>query len=57
MSNGVILLKRPYISSNIAPTGSECEKNLQEVIAWESEKFLKNKMAIMANCLKIVKVL
>ena len=27
MSNGVILLKRPYISPNIAPRGSECENN------------------------------
>ena len=26
MSNGVILLKMPYISPNIAPRGSECEK-------------------------------
>ena len=36
MSNRVILLKRPYISPNIAPTGSECENNLYEVKAWES---------------------
>ena len=36
MSNGVIPLKRPYIPSNIAPRGSECENNLQEVMAWES---------------------
>ena len=28
MSNRVILLKRPYISPNIAPRGSECENNL-----------------------------
>ena len=32
----VILLKRPYISPNIAPRGSECENNLWEVMAWES---------------------
>ena len=32
----VILLKRPYISPNIAPRGSECENNLQEVMARES---------------------
>ena len=36
MSNGVILLKRPYISPNIAVRGSECENNLWEVMAWES---------------------
>ena len=36
MSNGVILLKRPYISPNIAPIGSECENNLWEVMAWDS---------------------
>ena len=36
MSNGVILLKRPYISQNIAPRGLECENNLWEVMAWES---------------------
>ena len=28
MSNRVILLKRPYISPNIAPRGLECEKKL-----------------------------
>ena len=28
MSNGVILLKKPYISPNIALRGSECENNL-----------------------------
>ena len=28
MSSGVILLKRPNISPNIALTGSECENNL-----------------------------
>ena len=28
MSNRVILLKRPSISPNIAPRGSECENNL-----------------------------
>ena len=33
MLNGVILLKRPYISHTIAPRGSECENNLKEVIA------------------------
>ena len=32
MSNGVIILKRLYISPNIALRGSECENNL----AWES---------------------
>ena len=36
MSNGVILLKRPYISPNIGPRGSECENNLKKVMAWES---------------------
>ena len=36
MSNGVIPLKRPYMSPNIAPRGSECENNLREVMAWES---------------------
>ena len=36
MSNGVILLKRPCISPDIAPRGSECENDLQEVMAWES---------------------
>ena len=30
MSNGVILLKRPYVSPNIAPRGSEYENNLKE---------------------------
>ena len=36
MSNAVILLKWRKISPNIAPRGSECENNLQEVMAWES---------------------
>ena len=37
MSIGVILLKRPYISHNIALRGSECENNFRkEVMAWES---------------------
>ena len=35
MSNGVILLKRPYVFLSIAPRGSECENNLSEVMAWE----------------------
>ena len=33
---GVILLKNPYISPNIALRGPECENNLLEVMAWES---------------------
>ena len=36
MSNGVILLKRSYITPNIAPGGSECENILYGVMAWES---------------------
>ena len=36
MLNWVILLKRPYVSPNIAPRASECENNLKEVMAWES---------------------
>ena len=36
MSNGIILLKRPYISLIIATRGLECENNLWEVMAWES---------------------
>ena len=29
-------IKRPYISPNIAPRGSECENNMLEVMAWET---------------------
>ena len=36
MSNEIILLKRPFISPNIAPRGSECENNLWEAMASES---------------------
>ena len=36
MLQGVIPLKRPYISFTIAPRGSERENNLKEVITWES---------------------
>ena len=36
MSNGVILLKRPYTSLTIAARGSKSENNLLEVMAWES---------------------
>ena len=36
MSNGIILLKRLYISLIIAARGSKCENNLQEVMVWES---------------------
>ena len=32
MSNGIILLKRPYISLIIPTRGLECENNLQEVL-------------------------
>ena len=31
MLNGIILLKRPYISLIIATIGSKCENNLKEV--------------------------
>ena len=33
MLNGIILLKRPYISLIIATRGSTCENNLKEVEA------------------------
>ena len=33
MLNGIILLKRPYISLIIATRGSKCENNLKEVKA------------------------
>ena len=33
MLNGIILLKRPYISLIIANRGSKCENNLKEVKA------------------------
>ena len=36
MSNGIILLKMSYVSLIIASRGSECENNLQEMMAWES---------------------
>ena len=36
MSNWFILLKRPYIVLTIAPSGSKCENNILEVMAWES---------------------
>ena len=36
MSNGIVLLKRPYISLIIATIGLECENNFLEVMAWES---------------------
>ena len=35
MSDEIIQLKRPYISLIIAIRGSECENNLQKVMAWE----------------------
>ena len=36
MLNGIILLKKPYISLIIATRGSKCENNLKEVKAWVS---------------------
>ena len=33
MLNGIILLKRPYVSLIIATRGSKCENNLKEVKA------------------------
>ena len=33
MLNGIILLKRPYVSVIIATMGSKCENNLKEVMA------------------------
>ena len=35
MLYGIILLKRPYISLNIATRGSKCENNLYKVKAWD----------------------
>ena len=37
MSNGVILLKRPYFSPNIAPRGSECKKTC--IKSWPGNLF------------------
>ena len=37
MSNGVILLKRPYISPKIAPRGSECETTCRKL--WPENLF------------------
>ena len=36
MSNGIIVLKRPYIAPIIATRGLECENNLEEVMVWEA---------------------
>ena len=36
VKRGVILLKRPYISPNIAPRHLACENIVLEAMSWES---------------------
>ena len=61
--NGVIILKHPYISLIIGPMASECKNSPWEVLpckCFTCEKFclhFENKMATIADCLKIIKML
>ena len=49
-SNGIILLKRPYISLIIATRGLKCENNFKKVMAWESFPIADFDLWLLLQC-------